>query len=98
MNFEEIITELKKQEISVEDFAYGNRNVTYDVIGECEEIDSYGGEGEGSDWWRIKFFPEHKVYIKVFGYYSSYNGTDFEGWDDSTKEVVPQQKTITVYE
>ena len=62
-----------------------------------EEVDQYGGEGQGDDWWSVKYFPEHDVYIKVSGFYASYDGTSFNGWDDCS-EVRPIQKTITVYE
>ena len=40
---------------------------------------------------------DHDIYIKVTGYYSSYNGTDFDsGWDCCT-EVRPAKKEVTVY-
>lgn len=67
-------------------------------LGEEIEIEQVGGEGEGSHWHSVKYFKDHDVYIKVTGYYSSYNGTDFdEGWD-CCSEVRPEQKTITVYQ
>jgi hypothetical protein len=62
-----------------------------------EEVDSYGGEGQGETWYSVKYFRDYDVYIKVDGYYTSYNGVEFDrGWD-SCKEVRPKQKTITVY-
>ena len=65
-------------------------------LGKIEEVDSYGGEGQGERWWTTKYFVDHDVYIKTRGYYSSYNGTDF---DYGIGEVVkPVQKTITVFE
>lgn len=97
MNYKEIIEELQRQEISVEEFAQEAQD-TYENIGECQEVEQHGGEEQGSDWYSVKFFPVHQVYIKVSGYYSSYNGTDFEGWEDACAEVKPTQKTITVYE
>lgn len=63
-----------------------------------KEVEQYGGEDQGSTWYSVKYFPDHDVYIRVDGYYSSYNGTDFNGWDGDCKEVRPKQKTITVYE
>ena len=63
-----------------------------------EEVDQYGGEGQGDTWYSIKYFPEHDVYIRVNGWYQSYNGTEFyNGWE-CCEEVKPKQKTITVYE
>ena len=63
-----------------------------------EEVDQYGGEGEGDTWYSIKYFPDHDVYIKVSGWYQSYDGTNFSSWDSACSEVKPSQKTITVYE
>ena len=65
-------------------------------VGEYIEVDKYGGEGQGDTWYSIKYFPDHDIYIKVEGYYSSYEGTSIEGWHCCT-EVRPQEKTIIVY-
>jgi len=74
------------------------RDEWFEKVGiKWEEVEQYGGEGQGSTWYSVKYFPNHDVYIRVDGYYSSYNGTDFDGWDDCT-EVRPKEKTITVYE
>lgn len=97
MNFQEIINELKNADISVRDFGYED----YDApksLGEVEEVAQHGGEGEGDDWYSVKHFKDHNVYVKVSGYYSSGNGTDFEEWEDAVKEVTPQTKTVVVYE
>jgi hypothetical protein len=68
------------------------------IPGGWEEIDSYGGEGQGETWYSIKYFPEHNIYIRVDGFYQSYNGTEFyDGWN-CCSEVRPIEKTITVYE
>lgn len=65
-------------------------------LGKIEDADSYGGEGQGERWWVTKHFVDHDVYIKTKGYYSSYNGVDFDyGIGDVVK---PVQKTVTVFE
>lgn len=64
-------------------------------LGEVEEVDQRGGEGEGDHWHSVKYFKDHDVYIKTTGFYSSYHGTDF--YDGYGEEVKPQQKTITVF-
>ncbi len=94
MNFEEIINVLTKISEEVSEFAYGDFP---EELGKVQTVYSNGGEDRGSDWIRVYHFIDHNVYISFSGYYSSYNGTDFEGWDDVT-EVFPKQKTITVYE
>ena len=69
-------------------------------LGECIQVQQHGGggEGEGENWWVVYHFVEHDVYVRVDGWYQSYEGTDFyEGWD-CCKEVRPKEKVITVYE
>jgi len=65
-------------------------------LGLIEDVDSYGGESQGERWWVTRYFVDHDVYIKTRGFYSSYNGVDF---DYGICEIVkPVQKTITVFE
>ena len=65
---------------------------------DLREIDSYGGQGKGEEWWVVFHSPANDIYIKVEGFYESYNGTEFyHGWDSCT-EVRPKEKTITVWE
>lgn len=103
LTFEQIINQLQFLGVEIEDFALE------DVRKECtlgehlvfmdwQEVCQYGGEGQGDMWYSVKYFPYHDVYIRVDGYYSSYEGVDFEDWADSCKEVKPKEKTITVYE
>jgi len=68
------------------------------VLGVVKQVAQHGGEGKGEDWWVVYHFVDHNVFIRVDGYYQSYNGTEFyDGWN-CCSEVSPQQKTITVYE
>ena len=94
MTAKEIIAVLEKN-MSVSEFAYDDFDSVELGLGEYEEVDQHGGEDEGSDWWSVKYFKDHDVYIKVSGFYSSYSGTEFEGYGF---EVKPKEKTITVYE
>lgn len=92
----EIIAIIENAGISVHEFAHCD----YDdelkpLLGEIIEVEQHGGEEQGSDWYSVKHFPKHGVYIKTSGYYSSYNGTDFD--DGYGEEVKPTEKTITVY-
>lgn len=98
LTFEQIMAVLKEKIDGVSEFAYEDYKKEELELGEIEEVDHYGGEDCGSTWYSVQHFKDHDVYIRVDGYYSSYEGTDFyDGWD-CCKEVKPQQKTITVYE
>jgi len=97
MNFEQIMEVLKEKINDVSEFAFEEYDKYELGLGKINEVDQVGGEGEGDHWHSVKHFVDHNVYIYVRGWYSSYSGTDFSGWD-SCKEVKPQEKTITVYE
>ena len=65
---------------------------------EYKSVYSYGGEGEGSDFYSVIVIRnpnnhDEQYYIKFQGWYASYNGAEYEGWSF----VEPKQKTITVY-
>lgn len=96
MTYEEILAVLK-EESSLFDFAYND--VSFDEIGlgKVIVVDKYGGEGKGEEWYSVKHFIDHDIYIKVEGWYSSYEGAEFESWEECVKQVIPQEKTITVY-
>lgn len=98
LTYEQIIEVLKEKIESVHDFAHEDYDYEELGLGEVEEVDQQGGENEGSHWHSVKYFKDHDVYIRVDGYYSSYEGTDFyDGWD-CCSNVRPKEKTITVYE
>jgi hypothetical protein len=96
MKVEEIFEKLKSEGVSVDSFAYGDFDSEELGFGEFDEVDQYGGEGQGDTWYSVKYFPKFDLYIRTDGYYSSYNGTDFD--NGYGEEVKPVQKTITVFE
>ena len=66
------------------------------AVGPFEQVHSVGGtEGGGEYAERVYFFKDHNIYLKITGYYMSYDGTT---WNEDFKAVNPQEKTITVYE
>lgn len=97
MTFEQLKIILKKHYNDVDDFAFNDSDGEISGLGKFQMIDKYGGEGDGSKWYNIRYFVEHDIYVQVSGYYQSYVGVEFGGWDDVT-EVKPQERTITVYE
>jgi len=99
MNATEIIAELERQDLSIDDFAHGEFESPLENLGECIELERVGGSDQGSHWYSVKFFPNHNIYLKVTGCYSSCSGVDFDGdYSDCVEEVRPKEKTITVYE
>ena len=91
--------EITQQIISI---GYPERTKCYEYLTSLNlqytEVFQKGGEGEGDEWYSVKYFPQHDVYIRVDGWYQSHNGTEFyEGWG-CCSEVRPQEKVITVYE
>lgn len=51
------------------------------IIIKCE--DDYGGEDMGSEYWSVYSFTKGtvKVYVKFNGYYQSFDGSTYEGFD-----------------
>ncbi len=87
-----------EEKLTIEDFAFEDFDWEELGLGEIKEVEQRGGEGQGDEWYIVYYFPDHDIYLKVDGYYQSYNGTEFyDGWDDCY-EVKPQEKTITVFE
>ena len=96
MNYQEIIEKINETEISKNDFAHEWYGEAYDpIFGPTEESDQQGGSGQGEDWWVVRYFKDHDVYVRLCGFYSSYNGVDFDGYD--YEEVTPAQETRTIY-
>lgn len=62
---------------------------------ESISVEHHGGEDQGSDYYTVYKFTKgnEELYIKFYGYYSSYDGADYEDFTF----VTPKQKTITVY-
>ena len=91
----EQILEVVADKLSENEF--GDQDFDFDSLelGEIKVVDEYGGEGQGDEYWVVYHFVEHDIYIRVDGWYSSYEGSEFE---DYGYEVRPTEKTITVYE
>ena len=94
MNFKEILNKFEELNITKSDFAHDDFD--HKPFGEITTVNRRGGEGKGEDWNVVKQFVDHDVYISLDGYYTSYDGTDFDGFE--LEEVFPKEKTITVYE
>ena len=98
MNFKEIVEKLDQLEVSKDEFAHEDwdRKVIKETFGEVKEVFHKGGSGQGEEWSVVRYFADHDVYIRLDGFYTSYDGANFD--DDEYFEVFPQTKTITIYE
>lgn len=70
--------------------ALDHMGVTY------KNIDQYGGEDRGSDFYTVWEFTrdDETVWFKFQGWYQSYEGATFE----RVFEVKPKEKVVTVWE
>jgi hypothetical protein len=97
LQFNEVLEILMNELETVERFAYEDFD-HIDKLGKIERVHKYGGEGQGECWYKVFYFEEHDMYIRVDGFYTSYNGTEFyDGWK-SCKEVKPIERIVTFYE
>jgi hypothetical protein len=88
LTFQQIVEILEKN-CELHEFGYDDVDFEEIGLGKVNEVDSYGGEDQGSEWYTVKHFVDHDVYVRLDGYYSSYEGTDFSG--ESYQEVFPTE-------
>ena len=95
MNTKKLLERLKELFSENENFfAYEVGNV--EEFGEVPIVDEEGDcEGGGDYSMVVRHFKNLDVYVRQTGFYSSYNGTD---WNDDFTIVKPVEKTITVFE
>lgn len=77
-------------------YGYADLDLSGTSISSFEEVDSYGGEGQGEDYWRVYKFvsiSNEVAYVKFNGYYTSYDGADYRNWFF----VEPKQVMVTQY-
>ena len=104
------MTDFKQQ---VTDYLNSNREICEELLyegGDIEDwesgelpfeykgVDSYGGEGQGSDFYSVILIRnpgnhDEQYHIKFQGWYASYIGAEYDNWSF----VEPKQETITVY-
>lgn len=92
------IIDIIKSLHDIRDFAYDEVDYEELGLGEVEEVDQTGGMDKGSNWSSTKYFKNHDIYIKVRGFYSSYDGTEFDSWISSVFEVYPKTTTKIIFE
>jgi hypothetical protein len=95
LTFKEIVQKLKENNIAINQVAHGdfgggwsNKYDGVADIGPSEEIDQYGGEECGIEWYTVRHFTDHDVYIRIEASYYSYEGVDF-----SNAEYIEVQPT-----
>lgn len=95
MNAQEIIEKLKEKFAKDEGyFAYKMDDT--EEFGEAPIVAEEGDREGGGDYSMVvRHFKKYDIYIMQTGFYSSYNGTD---WNNDFTEVKPVEKTITVFE
>jgi hypothetical protein len=61
-----------------------------------QHVTNHGGEGESEDYWSVYSFStsDHVVFVKFYGWYQSYNGSEYEDF----KLVKPVDRMVTFYE
>lgn len=96
MNFKEILAQLKELGYNEEDIGVG-LPPSLEKIGKIELKEDVGGEGEGDHRHVVYYLEDHDVFIRLNGYYTSYDGTTWDNISD-LHEVFPQQRVITVFE
>lgn len=72
---------------------YSTLSRLLNILKDSKCVDSYGGEGQGDNYYSVYHFPEVDMYIKFYGYYQSYNGSEYQ----DCYLVEPKEVTKTEY-
>lgn len=79
-------------------WAKGDEAVAVDGLGAVEVVDVEGNQEGGGEYSHIVFrviYPDGAVHFyKMEGCYQSFDGCE---WDGPLSEVIPTQKTVTIY-
>ncbi|MFC6021529.1 hypothetical protein ACFP2T_35845 [Plantactinospora solaniradicis] len=78
---------------------YPHDQVQHTELGSLRVVDSYGGEGEGDEFWVVISITDGAGavrYFKRLGWYQSYG--DGGHLDGPTVEVAPVTREVTFYE
>lgn len=92
---DQILELIKEKKISWNDLGKGYVDWEEYGFGKVKTVDEYGGEGMGEKYYHVYHFVDHDVYIRIDGYYQSYNGAEFE---NAPYEVKPVERTVIFYE
>jgi hypothetical protein len=83
--------------------AYLNENneITIEDLGRIKVVEQKGGYNDlqegatGMDWYIVRHFVDHDVYIRLDGHYTSYEGLDIRR--AKYKQVKPTERVIVEY-
>jgi hypothetical protein len=98
-NVSELVEVLKYQSSVYVKSNYPNR-IANDFI--IDIVERKGGEDQGTEYYTVfrisKVNELNSVYIKISGYYSSYDDYEYQNFNESVKLVKSVEKTIIIYE
>lgn len=89
-----MLDELDSSDIN--EFFYSEAGDHMEALAEAdfdyEWVDSFGGEGQGDQYWSVYKFTrgDEVVYVEFYGWYASYSGAEFTEW------FVVKPKEVTV--
>lgn len=64
-----------------------------ELLKDYYQVDGYGGEGQGDNYYMVYHFPNADIFIKFYGWYASYHGAEYS----DMYLVEPKEVTITEY-
>lgn len=77
------------------EFSWGAREALDTEVGVVRVVDQEGGEGQGDHAHIVFQVKDTGQYFRIDGYYSSYEGTD---WDGELREVHRVTREVVFYE
>lgn len=78
-----------------DEFSWGAREALDTELGVVRVVDQEGGEGQGDHAHIVFLVKDTGQYFRIDGFYSSYEGTD---WDGELREVHRVTREVVFYE
>lgn len=56
-------------------------------LGQFKQVDHFGGEGKGDEYYTVYHFIDHGIYISFDGWYASHHGSEYS----DMSQVIPKE-------
>ncbi len=94
MTAQDILDKIVELEITTNEFGHEDWTEDFEnFVGQIKEIKN---QHINDDAFVVFYFVDHDIYLRIDGYYSSYEGSDYS--DGRIYEVRPVERMVTFYE
>lgn len=88
---EDVYTSLEELNSAVEKYGYEYSQEFKDEfakLGQFKQVDHFGGEGKGDEYYTVYHFIDHGIYISFNGWYASHHGSEYSDMSQVKSKIV----------